>query len=319
MGEQAPARPGRYSPGLPRLVPGTYAAVVLKLPPFVYLAPASLEEALSLHADHEDESRVLAGGQSLIPLLALRLARPEYLVDLRRIGELEGISEEDGAVCIGAMTSELALEHSHLIAERLPLLPQALSFIGHPAIRSRGTLGGSLAHGDPAAELPAVALVLGAQLVAESRDRGRRTIAARDFFLGPFTTALQGDEILTEIRIPWQAPGTGSCFHEVARRLGDFAMVGVAAVARVEQGMIRSCRVALTGVADRAVLRTDGELGLTGESAGSFDAAARRLAEELNPPADLHGSAPYRRHLVRTLVPRVLERACQAAAAGAIS
>ena len=290
--------------------------MVLKLPPFVYLAPDSLEEALSLQADHADEARVLAGGQSLIPLLALRLARPDYLVDLRRIGGLDGLREEDGTICIGAMTRELTLEHSQLIAERLPLLHRALSFIGHPAIRSRGTMGGSLAHGDPAAELPAVALALGAELVAQSRDRGRRTIAAHDFFLGPFTTALEGDEILAEIRIPSQAVSTGSDFQEVARRLGDFAMVGVAAVAQVAQGKVRSCRVALTGVADRALLRTDVELGLTGAPVGSFDDSARRLAEELNPPEDLHGSSAYRRHLVRTLVPRVLERACQAAAAG---
>jgi carbon-monoxide dehydrogenase medium subunit len=291
---------------LPQLPPGTYAAEVLKLPPFDYLAPGSL-------ADRQNEARVLAGGQSLIPLLALRLARPDCLVSLGRIGELRGISEEGGAVSVGSMTSELTLERSPLIAERLPLLRAALSFIGHPAIRSRGTLGGSLAHCDPAAELPAVALVLGAQMVAQSRDRGPRTMTAADFFLGPFTTSLHGDEILTEIRfMPWPS-ATGYGFDEVARRSGDFAMVGVAAAAQVEGDALHSCRIALTGVSDRALLRTEEDLGLVGAAPGDFAAAAGRLAEELTPPAALHGSSDYRRQLVRTLVPRVLASAWEMA------
>ena len=296
-----------------------YARCVLKLPPFAYLAPSTLDDALSLLSDRGDEARVLAGGQSLIPLLALRLARPECLVDLGRLTELVGIADHGPSVGIGAMTKELMVERSAVVAAQLPLLAQALSFIGHPAIRSRGTVGGSLAHADPAAELPAAALVLEAEMRVVSRDRGPRVIPAKDFFLGPFTTALASDEILTEVRIPKQAPGSGFCFDEVARRVGDFAVVGAAAAVQVQEGQLRGCRVTLTGVADRPILRTGVELGIGEDSVDSFSAAGQRLAQELNPPSDLHGSSEYRRHLVALLVPQVLGRAHQVALAGSAS
>ncbi|MHB1639417.1 MAG: FAD binding domain-containing protein [Candidatus Dormibacteria bacterium] len=301
----------------PTLISG-YAAGALKSAPFAYLAPLRLEDALDHLAEHGDDGRVLAGGQTLIPLLALRLARPGVLVDLGRIAGLATIQEREGWLVLGSMTRELQAERSALVARRWPLLGAALRFIGHPAIRSRGTVGGSLAHADPAAELPAVALALQADLVAQSRRGGERTIAALDFFLGPYTTALAADEILTEIRIPGSSGGFS--FQEVARRHGDFALVGVAATVELEQGRIRSCRVALTGVSDRPVLGSGTELGIVGEEPTQklFQAVAQRLAAVVRPPADLHGTARYRRQLVSVLVPRALEEASSRAAVGPI-
>src|SRR4051794_34571709 len=177
----------------------------LKPPPFEYLAPTTLDEAVALRAEHADDCVLLAGGQSLMPLLNLRLARPAAVIDLGRVAELAGIRELDGGLAIGAMTRQRTAELSTLVGERCPLLVQALRYVAHVTIRNRGTIGGSLAHADGAAELPAVALALGAELVARST-RGERAIAARDFFQGFFTTSLEPDELLTEVRFP--APET---------------------------------------------------------------------------------------------------------------
>jgi carbon-monoxide dehydrogenase medium subunit len=274
-----------------------------------------LDEALALLQEHGEDARPLAGGQSLVPLLSFRLARPSHLVDLAGISELGSIGVEDGHLAIGAMVRERAAERSDDVRRLAPLLAQALPLIGHPAIRSRGTIGGSLAHADPAAELPAVALLLDAELVAQSRDRGRRTITAADFFIGFFTTALEPDEILTEVRIRRPVAGTGSAIEEVARRHGDFAMVGAAAMVRLEDGKIADARVALTGVSDVPVHPT--EIGTILDGAEpteeAFAAAAEEAAKSLSPPADLHGSSSYRRHLAAVLMRRTLTLAAERA------
>src|SRR5690242_9278353 len=209
----------------------------MKLPPFAYEAPTTIAEAVDLLAENLDEASVLAGGQSLIPLLALRLARPAVLIDINGIGELSGVSAVDGSVAIRAMTREYVAEESKTIAESVPLLAAALPLIGHEAIRSRGTIGGSLAHADPAAELPAVAQALDAEFVVRGPS-GERVIPAADWFEGFLTTSRRPDELLMEVRFPAAKPGTGSSFQEVARRHGDFAMVGLATSMVLAGGVI---------------------------------------------------------------------------------
>ncbi len=287
----------------------------MKPPPFGYSAPKALDEALLLLQEHGEDARPLAGGQSLIPLMSLRLARPSHLVDLADISELGSIVVEGSYLVIGAMVRERSAERHDDVRRLAPLLAQALPLIGHPAIRSRGTIGGSLAHADPAAELPAVALLLGAELVAQSHARGTRTIKAADFFSGFFTTALEPDEILTAVRIPRPGPGTGSSFEEVARRHGDFAMVGAAAVVRLEDGHIAETSVALTGVSDVPVRATEVESILRGAepTEEAFATAAEEAARALSPPADLHGSSAYRRHLAAVLMRRTLKVATKRA------
>jgi carbon-monoxide dehydrogenase medium subunit len=283
----------------------------LKPSPFEYRLPDSVDEALSLMAEYGDEARPLAGGQSLVPLMTFRLAQPAVLVDLNGLGELTSVHLEDGQVRVGAMVRERAAERSEVVARSVPLLAQALPWIGHEAIRSRGTIGGSLSHADPAAELPAVAVATGAQLVAQSAQRGQRTLSAEKFFVSHFTTALEPDELVTGVLFPAARPGTGTAFEEVARRHGDFAMVGVAASIHVEEGIIDEARLVLTGMADTPVRATRAETVLTGAapSEASFAEAAEVAAHDLDPHSDLHASAAYRRFLAGTLIRRSLERA----------
>ena len=229
----------------------------MKPPPFAYFAPTSVQEAAQLLAEHGDDAKVLAGGQSLIPLLSLRLARPAVLVDLNGVDELSFI-DANGSTTIGAMTRHRTVERSAVVAVNVPLLAAAVPYIGHAAIRTRGTVGGSLSHADPAAELPAVALALDATFVARSAKGGEREIAAVDFFAGYFTTALEPDEVLTSIRFPNAAPGTGVSVQEMARRHGDFAMVA-AAVSLAPDG---DARIALINVGDRPVRATEAEAAL---------------------------------------------------------
>lgn len=289
----------------------------MKPPPFDYSSPDTLDEALDLLAEVGDEARPLAGGQSLIPLLSLRLARPSHLIDLARIPEMRTIESADGSLVIGAMVREGKAEADDRVRRSAPLLAAALPLIGHPAIRSRGTIGGSLSHADPAAELPAVALVVEAELVARSRDRGRRAIPAGDFFTGFFTTALEPDEILTEVRIQAPGPCTGWAIDEVARRHGDFAMVGVAAMVQLDRtsGRIAGARVALTGVSDTPVRASEAEQMLIGADPveETWAEAARKASTALSPPADLHGSSAYRRHIAGVLIQRTLAAAADRA------
>jgi aerobic carbon-monoxide dehydrogenase medium subunit len=282
----------------------------MKLPPVDYEAPETVSGALELLAEHQDEANVLAGGQSLIPLLALRLAHPAVLIDINGIAELSGVSAAGGWVAIGAMTREYAAEESGTIADAVPLLAAALPLIGHEAIRSRGTIGGSLAHADPAAELPAVARALDAEFVVRSQS-GERVIPAADWFEGYLTTSRRPDELLAEVRFPAAGRGTGISFQEVARRHGDFAIVGLAVSLTLSDGVISDARLAFSGVSDVPVRAVGAEDLLVGErpSAELFDQAARRATEDIDPPADLHGSSDYRKKVAAALVRRGLRAA----------
>ena len=289
----------------------------MKLPPFDYEAPETVAAVVDLLAEHQDEASVLAGGQSLIPLLALRLARPAVLIDINGVQELSGLSAADGWLAVGAMTREYVAEESAMVGDAVPLLAAALPLIGHDAIRSRGTIGGSLAHGDPAAELPAVALALDAVFVVRGQ-QGERIIPAADWFEGYLTTARRPDELLVEIRFPTARPGTGSSFLEIARRHGDFAMVGLATSLTVSDGAISDARLAFAGLSDVPVRATGAEDLLVGElpSVDLFAEAARRATAGLEPPSDLHGSAEYRKKVAAALVAAACERPRTAPARG---
>jgi len=286
----------------------------MKLPPVEYEAPTTVAEAVDLLAEHLDEASVLAGGQSLIPLLALRLARPSVLIDINSIDELSGVSAADGQVTIGAMTREYVAEESETIADAVPLLAAALPLIGHEAIRSRGTIGGSLAHADPAAELPAVAQALDAEFVVGGPS-GERVIPAAQWFEGYLTTSRRPDELLLEVRFPAARLGTGTSFQEVARRHGDFAIVGLAASLTLSDGAISDARLAFAGMSDVPVRAAVAEDLLVGErpSAELFDEAARRATEDIDPPADLHGSSDYRKKVAAALVRRGMREAADSA------
>jgi carbon-monoxide dehydrogenase medium subunit len=282
----------------------------MKLSPVDYEAPGTVAEALDLLAEHQDEASVLAGGQSLIPLLALRLAQPAVLIDINGVAGLSGVSQTDGWVTIGATTREYVAEESATIAESVPLLAAALPLIGHEAIRSRGTVGGSLAHADPAAELPAVARALNAEFVVRGPS-GERVVPAAEWFEGYLTTSRGPDELLTEVRFLAARPGTGTSFQEVARRHGDFAMVGLATSVTLNAGTITDARLAFAGVSDVPARATAAEELLEGErpTAELFGEAARVAAADIDPPSDLHGSAEYRKKVAAALVRRGLREA----------
>jgi CO/xanthine dehydrogenase FAD-binding subunit len=282
----------------------------MKLPQVDYEAPTTVAEAVELLAEHRDEASVLAGGQSLIPLLALRLAYPDVLIDINGIDELSGVSAADGWVAIGAMTREYVAEESETVADTVPLLAAALPFIGHEAIRSRGTIGGSLAHADPAAELPAVARALDAEFVVRG-PAGERVVPAAEWFEGYLTTSRRPDELLVEVRFPTAEPGSGISFQEVARRHGDFAIAGLATSVTLSEGAVSDARLAFAGMSDVPVRAVAAEDLLVGErpSAGLFEEAARRAADGVDPPGDLHGSPEYRKKVAAALVRRGLQAA----------
>ena len=282
----------------------------MTLPHFDYEAPKTVPEAVELLAEHLDEASVLAGGQSLIPLLAMRLAYPAVLIDINGIAELSGVSAANGWVTIGAMTREYVAEDSETVASTVPLLAAALPLIGHEAIRSRGTIGGSLAHAAPAAELPAGARALDAEFVVRGQS-GERVVPAAEWFEGFLTTSRRPDELLTEVRFPAAERGTGISFQEVARRHGDFAIVGLAASLTLSGGAISDARLAFSGVSDVPVRAVGAEDLLVGEgpSPELFDEAARRATDDIDPPADLHGSSDYRRKVAGALARRGLRAA----------
>ncbi len=280
----------------------------MKPAPFDYHAPGSIEEALDLLHRLGDDAKILAGGQSLIPMLNFRLARPAVVVDINRIPALDWVREENGTVTIGALVRQRRLE---LWARRhSPLLAEVLGHIGHTAIRTRGTIAGSLAHADPAAELPGLLLCLDGAVVARSTS-GQREIAARDLFVAPLTTTLRADELITEVRLPALPAGAGWGFLEIARRHGDFALVGVAAVVTLARERIERAQVALFGCGATPVRAMRAERALAGQAPapGPIDLAAREAAEALTPDADLHASAEYRRRVARTLMARALTAA----------
>jgi carbon-monoxide dehydrogenase medium subunit len=287
----------------------------LKPPPFDYDAPDTVEEVLDLLAENGDDAKVLAGGQSLIPLLALRLARPARLVDVGHVGALQQITT-NGTLAIGAGVRQRSAERSADVARRSPLLARTLPLVAHVPIRTRGTIGGSLAHADPAAELPAVALLLETDLVARSRDRGERVVSARDFFTGFFETTLEPDELLLEMRVPAWPARTGCGFEELSRRHGDFALVGAGAVVGLaDDGTVRDARLAFTGVAGTPVRSPSAETLLIGNppTPDAVAAAVEAARTDLHPGDDIHATAAYRRHVAGVLAGRVLRSAADGA------
>ncbi|MDX2000349.1 MAG: xanthine dehydrogenase family protein subunit M [Thermoanaerobaculia bacterium] len=284
----------------------------MKPAPFEYHAPTSLAAALELLSQHGSDAKVLAGGQSLIPVLNFRLAQPALLVDLNRIPGLDGLTvRPDGSLVIGALVRQRQLERQTGVAAAAPLLAEAVPWIAHPQIRNRGTIGGSLAHADPAAELPAVMVALDARFRLASV-RGERELPAADFFTGLFATALEPDELLVEITTPPLAPGSACAFLEVARRHGDYAQVGVNAVVTAdEHGVCRAARLVFFSVGDGPVDAVEAGRLLVGQRLGpeSFAAASEAVGRQLEPSGDIHASAAFKRHLARVLTRRVLETA----------
>jgi CO/xanthine dehydrogenase FAD-binding subunit len=287
----------------------------MKPPPFEYAAPRKTDEALALLAQHGDRAKVLAGGQSLLPLLNFRLAQPEVLVDVNRVAELAYVRPVNGGLAIGALTQQHALERSDAVRTRLPIVAEACRLIGHLPIRHRGTLGGSLAHADPASELPAVMVALEAEMTA-SRVGGRRTLSADQFFTGIFTTALEPDELLTEVRVPGLPPRTGGAFMEIARRAGDFVLVGVAALVTLDDdGRVTRARLGLCGAGPTPLRAREAERVLVGERPDGrvLDDAVERMVAATDPPSDIHASEAFRKKLARHVGRQAIELAVRRA------
>ena len=281
---------------------------------FDYHAPTSLDDAVALLQRYGGDAKILAGGQSLMPLLNFRLSRPAALVDLNRIASLAYIREENGQVRLGAMTRQRTIEFSPVVARRLPLLSEATKWVGHLPIRTRGTIGGSIAHADPSAEYPAVLTALEGEVVARG-PKGERVVKAKDLFLTYLTTSLESDEVLSEIRLPVMPMGAGFALEEFARRHGDFAIVAIAAMVVPDATRCKQARLATAGAgpvplrlrAAEEILERDGVTDV------AIDAAARRAAELVSPDSDIHASADYRRHLTMVLTRRALKRALKVA------
>lgn len=283
----------------------------MKPAPFKYIAAASLEHALSLKEEHGDEAKFLAGGQSLIPAMNFRLARPAVVIDINEIEVLAGIRAQAGAVLVGSLTRYRALQRDEVFARQFPLIGEALPHIAHPQIRNRGTIGGNLSHADPASELPAIALALRARFHVRSAKR-ERWIEAADFFTGALTTDLQPDEMLVEIEWPSPKPRSGSCFMEIARRRGDFAIAGVAAMVTLDKrDKCREIRLALCGVGETPVDASAAADGLIGQSPGeqAICEAAAVLQGMVEPAGNVHATADYQRHVAGVLAERALTTA----------
>lgn len=277
---------------------------------FQHVAPTALDEVLSLLREHGPEARILAGGQSLVPLMNFRLSSPSLLIDLNRVEDLAYLRDDGDALAIGAMTRERAIEDSDLVRRFAPLLHEATGYIAHLPIRSRGTIGGSLANADPAAEYPAVAVALDCEMVIRSA-RGERRVRAGDFFTGLLTTVLEPDELLVEVSVPKAPPRSGAAFVEIARRHGDFALAGVAAQITLAGDGVAAARLAACGVGPGPVkLSAAAEIVLReGLSEAAAKRAARAAASEVDPSSDLHATASYRRHLTGIMVSRALRSA----------
>lgn len=280
---------------------------------FAYHRAASVGEALELLAREGEDAKVIAGGQSLVPLMAFRLARPSALIDINRVTELRYVRRDGDALRIGALATHRDIETNAEpgVLEGYSILPRAARFIGHYPIRTRGTFGGSIAHADPTSEWCMLALLLDAEIVIAG-PQGSRTVAASDYFLGVFTTALGADEVVTETHFPGPAPR--SAIREFARRQGDFAVVAVATALEMDDGRVRSARIALAGVSDAPVRAMEAEAMLAGAAPTdeAFDEAGRAAAAGLRPPSDIHGSSDYRKELAAALVRRALGDAVRA-------
>jgi carbon-monoxide dehydrogenase medium subunit len=290
----------------------------MKPPAFDYIAVTSIDTAVAALAEAGGEAKIIAGGQSLVPMLNFRLIRPSVLVDINGIADLAYIEETGSDVRVGALTRHYQLETSSLIARHFPVLSCAMTHVAHLAIRNRGTIGGSLSHADPAAELPMLALLLDTEFQIASAS-GTRTIAARDFFLDALTVDLGAAEILTGITLPKLPPRTGWGFEEVARRHGDFALTAVAATVTASGGAIKEARIALTGVGPTPVRAAAAEALLAGHALedGLTRRAIAAVRAAIKPDSDLHASADYRRHLAGVLTGRALAAAWRRAHAGA--
>lgn len=277
---------------------------------FEYAAPSSIAETISLLQDHGDEAKILAGGHSLLPLMKLRLAAPGILIDLGRVRDLAYIRDEDGHVAIGPMTTHYMLESSDLLRQRLPLLSTAASTVGDMQVRNRGTIGGSLAHADPASDLPTVVTALRGQIVATGPN-GDRTIAARDFFQDIWTSALEPDEVVTEIRIPHGTDRSAYAYEKFRQRASDWAIVGVAVSLDRQNGSIERASVVLTNVGTTPVTATGVEQALAGQEANAETVrrAAELASDGLDPSPELKASPDYKRHLARVLTRRALANA----------
>jgi carbon-monoxide dehydrogenase medium subunit len=279
----------------------------MKPAPFEYHRPASLEETFDLLDRYGDDGRILAGGQSLVPTLNMRLVTPRAVIDINRLPDLDAIRATPEGLEIGALVRQEALERSALVTEHAPLIASAIPHVGHAAIRARGTVGGSLALADPAAELPACAVAQEATIRVTGR-RGGRDIAAADFFRGIYTTALEPGEIVIAIVVPRAAAGWRWGFEELARRHGDFALAGLAAGVRLEREAVAEARLVFFGVGTKPVRARAAEAALIGRRADAVAAAGRALDGDLDPPGDIHGSPALRRHLARVLLARVVSR-----------
>lgn len=287
----------------------------MKPPIFDYVIAESPEHALDVLREHGDDAKVLAGGQSLVPLMSFRLAKPALLLDINRLDGLGSIEAADGRMSMGALTRQCELLAHPLIAEQCPLMRAATEFIGHPAIRNRGTVGGSVAHADPAAELPILLQVLDADIEVRSAS-AQRTIAASDFFMGLLTTGMTPDELLTGISFALPGKDAGWGFHEVARRHGDFALVAAAALVTLdERGTVAKAAVALGGIADRPLRAGVVEKAIEGNAptAEGIEAASRLVAEAVTPLGDIHASEAYRAHLGQILTKRAIHDAVERA------
>ncbi len=277
---------------------------------FEYHRPESIAEAVEVLGALDDEGRILAGGQSLVPLMNFRLAQPTHVVDINGLGDLDYVRAENGTVRVGALARQSTVEAEPAVAERVPLLREALSFVAHPPIRHRGTVVGSVAHADPAAELPAIARVLDATVTVRGAG-GDREIAAGDFFLGPFETAIEPGELAVEVAFPASAPDSGFGFAEFARRHGDFAIAGAGATLALRDGVIAEPRLVLCGVGPVPVRASAAEAILDGAAADAetIDAAAVAAVDGLEPPGDMHGGTRYRLGVARAEVRRAIAKA----------
>jgi CO/xanthine dehydrogenase FAD-binding subunit len=288
-------------------------ARIMKPAPFKYIAASSLDQALCLKAEYGDEARFLAGGQSLIPAMNFRLARPAVLIDINPLSELAGIRSDGETIKVGAVTRYRALERDASFLKSCPLFADALPHIAHPQIRNRGTIGGNLSHADPASELPAVATAMQARMKIKSK-QGERELSASEFFVDLLTTCLEPEEMLVEIAFPAAKPRSGSCFMEVARRRGDFALAGVAAIVSLDQdGQCTDVRLALCGVGETPVDVSDAAASLIGQRCtdAAIEAVATEVQGAIAPSGNVHASADYQRHIAGVLTRRALASAHQ--------
>jgi carbon-monoxide dehydrogenase medium subunit len=285
---------------------------------FDYHTPGSVQEAISLLGKLRDDAKLLAGGHSLIPMMKLRLAQPKHLIDLRKVPGLAGIREDGGSIAIGAMTTHWQVESSKLLQARIPVVSEAAGMIGDPQVRNLGTIGGSLAHADPAADMPAVMIALGAEFVVEGA-RGRRTVKVDDFFKGLLMTAVGPDEILVEIRVAVPPAGSGAAYLKFPHPASRFAVVGVCAALTVDgKGICTKAGVGVTGAGTKAVRAKGVEAGLAGKALdqAAIEAAAAKAADGVDVQADLQGSAEYKAHLLRVHARRAIEAALGRAKGG---